>query len=222
MSLVTRPRGAAKRSHPVVGRLVSPDVVLRMLAEPSVLDGGVRRDEVEEQAQAAIVRARDESVEAVEVTQLGRDRAVVGHVVPHVGEGRRVDRREPERVDSEVHEVVEPRLDAGQIADPVAVRVLERARIDLVDDGVVPRYWMSALPRNQHVPLGISSLRYLPAEIRRAASPVATKRSVQSSMSSSRVSSSLPPSQAISVSARPPTSMKLDNRRVRSASCGVP
>jgi len=34
--------------------------------------------------------------------------------------------------------VVEARRDPGQIADAVAVGVLERARVDLVDDGVLP------------------------------------------------------------------------------------
>jgi hypothetical protein len=33
--------------------------------------------------------------------------------------------------------VVETRLYAAQVADAVAVRVLERARIDLVDDAVL-------------------------------------------------------------------------------------
>ena len=34
--------------------------------------------------------------------------------------------------------MVEARGDPGEIADPVAVGVLERARIDLVDDAVAP------------------------------------------------------------------------------------
>src|SRR5439155_177379 len=35
-------------------------------------------------------------------------------------------------------EVVESLRDPPQVADPVAVRILERARVDLVDDGVPP------------------------------------------------------------------------------------
>jgi hypothetical protein len=62
----------------------------------------------------------------------------VGDVVAEVGERRRVDRREPGGVGAELDEVVQARLDPGQVADPVAVGVLERARVDLVDDRVAP------------------------------------------------------------------------------------
>ena len=42
------------------------------------------------------------------------------------------------RVDAEPGEIVEPLANALQVADAVAVRVLEGARIDLVDDAVLP------------------------------------------------------------------------------------
>jgi hypothetical protein len=62
----------------------------------------------------------------------------VGDVVAEVGQGRRVDGREPRRVGAELDEMVEARLDAREVPDPVAVGVLEGARIDLVDDRVAP------------------------------------------------------------------------------------
>ena len=46
--------------------------------------------------------------------------------------------RQPDRIDAQRHDMVEPRLDPRQIADPVAVAILERARIDLVDDPAFP------------------------------------------------------------------------------------
>ena len=48
--LVAAPRGAAECGRPVVGRPVDrrPDVPVRMLAEPRVLDRRVREDEVEQ------------------------------------------------------------------------------------------------------------------------------------------------------------------------------
>ena len=75
---------------------------------------------------------------AREVAEDRVDRRVVAHVVAEVGHRRAVDRREPDRVDTEAGDVVEPRADAGEVADPVAVGVRERARIDLVDDGRPP------------------------------------------------------------------------------------
>jgi hypothetical protein len=62
----------------------------------------------------------------------------VGDVVAEVGQRRRVDGREPRRVGTELGEVVETRLDAREISDAVAVGVLERARVDLIDDRVAP------------------------------------------------------------------------------------
>src|SRR4029079_8819871 len=63
---------------------------------------------------------------------------VVGDVVAEVLHRRRERRREPDSVDAKrlrpAVEVVEPADEARQVADAVAVRVLERARIDLVED----------------------------------------------------------------------------------------
>jgi hypothetical protein len=98
----------------------------------------VRRHQVEEHPQPERVRLADERVEIVERPQPRVDARVVGDVVAEVRERRGVDRREPERGHAEVGEVVEPPRDPGQVADAVAVRVLERARVDLVDDRVPP------------------------------------------------------------------------------------
>ena len=109
-----------------------------MLAKPRVLDRGVAGDEVHEQPQPALVGGRHERVEVGE-RAVGRvDVRVVGDVVAQVGQRRGVDRRQPQRVDAQPGEVVEPALDPAQVADAVAVGVLERARVDLVDDGVLP------------------------------------------------------------------------------------
>ena len=80
---------------------------------------------------------------AVEVGERAEDRidvAVVGDVVAEVGHGRGVEGRDPDGVDAEGGEVVEAGEDAGEVADAVAVRVLKGARIDLIDDAVLPPY----------------------------------------------------------------------------------
>jgi hypothetical protein len=84
------------------------------------------------------VHRGDERVEVGKRAVDGIDRVVVGDVVAEVGVRRRVDRRQPDGVGAEVLDVVEPRGDPAQVADAVAVRVLEGARVDLVDDGVRP------------------------------------------------------------------------------------
>jgi hypothetical protein len=136
--LVERPGGSPESRDPIVGRLIRPHVVLRVLAEPSVLDRGMGRNEVEEDLELQLMGTGDEPVEAAEVSQLGRHLAVISDVVAHVRQGRGVDRREPQRIDAQVGKVVQARFDPRQVADAIAVRILKRARIDLVDDRVVP------------------------------------------------------------------------------------
>jgi hypothetical protein len=138
------PGRTSERGGPVVRR-VGPDVPVRMLAEPRVLDRGMAGHQVEEHAQAALACARHE---AVEVRQRAEDRVnvlVVGHVVAEVVHRRRVDRRKPEGIDAQPREMVEALLDPPQVAYAIAIRVLERARIDLVDDGVLPPHEQARL-----------------------------------------------------------------------------
>jgi hypothetical protein len=129
------PGRAAEGGDPVV-RLLRPDVPVGMLAEPAVLDRGVAGHHVHEELEPAGVRLLGQPVELGEVAEDRVDVRVVGHVVAEVGHRRGIDRRQPERVDAEPGQVVEPRADAGEVADAVPVRILERARVDLVDDAV--------------------------------------------------------------------------------------
>ena len=73
-------------------------------------------------------------IERAEIAEDRVDRLVIAHVVAEVGHRRAVDRRKPDRVDPEAGDMIEPRADAGEVADAVAVGVRERARVDLVDD----------------------------------------------------------------------------------------
>lgn len=52
--------------------------------------------------------------------------------------GRVVHRREPDEVDTEIFQVVEAHDDRAQVADAVAIAVLERAGVNLVAGRSVP------------------------------------------------------------------------------------
>ena len=65
----------------------------------------------------------------------GGDVVVVGDVVAVVAERRRVERQQPQAVHAQVLDVVEPLRQAAEVADPVAVGVLERSHQDLVEHG---------------------------------------------------------------------------------------
>ncbi len=155
--LVVLPRGAAEERAPVVGlgpgraglhalaRRTPPVPVAPGVgtagarpAEPGVLVRGVVHHQVHDDPQAPVVRRGQQPVEVLERPEHRVDVLVVADVVAVVVLGRAVHGREPHDVDAQGHEVVEPPLDPGQVADPVAVRVLEGPRVDLVDHRARP------------------------------------------------------------------------------------
>ena len=93
---------------------------------------------VEEDADVVRFGGGEEAIEVGEGAVLGVDGGVVGDVVAEVDLRGRIHGGDPDGVDAEGLEVVEARGDAVEVADAVAVGVLEAARVDLVDDGVLP------------------------------------------------------------------------------------
>src|SRR4029079_11601320 len=158
--LIPGPGRATEERRPVVwlpeapepvGDAVAPQIpvavragrVAPRLLEPAMGRGGVVHHQVEHDPDAPAMRLGDEAIEVGEGPEDRVDRVVIGDVVADIEAGRRVDRREPDRIDAErllgpVLEVVELADQAGQVTDAVAVRVCERARIDLVDDAALP------------------------------------------------------------------------------------
>jgi hypothetical protein len=99
---------------------------------------GVVRHEIEDQADAARVQRPNQPVEILERAEQRVDPDIIGDVVAEIRHRRRIDRRDPDRADPEPAEILDPLENALQIADAIAVAVLERARIDLVDDRLLP------------------------------------------------------------------------------------
>jgi hypothetical protein len=156
-AFVARPRAAdgGERGAPGVRRpavdAVAPHVPVapravraaQRLLEPRMAVGGVVRDEVHDDLDAAPVGLLDEAVEVLQGPVLRVHVAVVGDVVAEVRHGRAVERRQPDRLDAErrgraVVEVVEASGDPRQVADAVAVGVRERPGVDLVDRTAPP------------------------------------------------------------------------------------
>ena len=81
----------------------------------------------------------------VEVGKRAEDRVdafVLRNIVPEVLHRRGVDRREPDGIDAKPFQVIKPRENSGQVSDAVAIRILERSRIDLVDDPLLPPFML--------------------------------------------------------------------------------
>ncbi len=96
----------------------------------------VRDDVIKEDANVTCVRRADEFAQIVFGAQVGIDRVIVRGIVAVITR-RREDRREPERANTQVFEVVELRGDAFQIANAIAVRVVKTTRKNFVQDDVV-------------------------------------------------------------------------------------
>ena len=140
------PGGAPELGHPVGGQravgLGVAQVVVALvalvagqrLAEPLVLGGGVVEDHVEHDADPVGAQGLDELLEVLHRPHGGVDGAVVGDVVAVVPPRRGEERVEPDVVHAQRGDVGDLLDDAPQVPDAVAVRVVERLGVDLVDD----------------------------------------------------------------------------------------
>ena len=105
--------------------------------EPRVLVAGVVHDQVGDDPDAALVRLLDQFDEVADRAEVGQDGREVCDVVPAVAQRGVVDRQQPDAVDAQPLEVVEPGDEAAQVAGAVAVGVVEPADQDLVEDGML-------------------------------------------------------------------------------------
>src|ERR1039458_3004021 len=106
--------------------------------KPFMLVRAVVDNQVDDQAHVTPFDAREHGVEVGHSAELGHDLAIVADVVAVVGVGRIEVRTEPDHGDAQSLQEVELAGDARQVPDAVAVRVLERARIDLIDHSLFP------------------------------------------------------------------------------------
>ena len=107
-----------------------------------MLIAGVIHHEVENDPDASPMALLDQPIEIRQRPEHGIDGRVIHDVVAAVQHGRRVDRGEPDGVDAErlrsASQMVQVVDEPGQVAYPIAIRVGEAARVDLVDDAVQP------------------------------------------------------------------------------------
>ena len=101
-----------------------------------MLVGRVVHDHVQHDAQASFMCGFHEGTEIIHRAEAFVDALVVGNVVAAVGQRGRKERGQPDCIDTEPLEVVEPRDQAGNVTHAVAVGVLERVDQQLIEDCV--------------------------------------------------------------------------------------
>jgi len=134
--------------HVAFGRrpTLTPVVVLAVVVvdrrsrfdEPGVFVGGVIDDQIHDEFDVPVVEFLDQALPVSHIPELVHDRAVVGDVVAVIGVRRLVDRAQPHDVDAQFVEIVDLLDDSGDVADPVPIRIVETARVDLVGNGFLP------------------------------------------------------------------------------------
>src|SRR5208282_2313641 len=135
---------------PLVAGLVFPDVVgpdipvgiaIGLLFargdEPWIVNRGVGDDVIEQDLEAAFVRLGKQSAGVVVAAVTRRDLVVIADVVTGVVERRIEKRVDPDGVHAEAFDVIQLLDEARQVADAVAVGIVKRLRINLINDGVI-------------------------------------------------------------------------------------
>ena len=136
-----------RRQLAVLAQAVSEDVPVtrggsglrrQRLLEPDVSVGGVVRHDVHDHLHTGLMRGGGHRVEVIHGAQPRVHVTVVDDVVAAVGQLGRIERREPDGVHAQFLQVRDTVGHTGDVAQTVAVHVLEAARVDLVDHRLFP------------------------------------------------------------------------------------
>ena len=101
-----------------------------------MVDGGMAGDEVDENVHPPLVRLVKETLRILIGAVARGDLLVVSYIVSGIAEGRIVPGIHPHGVAAQVFDIVEAGDHARDIADAVAVGILEGLRIDLIKHSI--------------------------------------------------------------------------------------
>jgi hypothetical protein len=129
----------------LVGRL-APDVEITRAGsglgpagslEPGVLIRRMVQDQLSDDTQVAAVGLSQECLEVAQRSISPVDVGIIGYVVPVVPQGRGTEGKQPDGRYAQILQVVQLLGKPAEITDPVAIAVVERTHMQLVDDGVL-------------------------------------------------------------------------------------
>ena len=147
---VVFPCRSRKRRSPVVRCLVRstifPDIIIMIrifpgfsaFYEPRMLVRRMIDHQIHYDPDPFLVRFFEQIVKILHRAELVHDLFVIGNVIAVVRIRGLIDRRKPDHVDSQIGQVIQFFPDPVQIADPVVVRIIEAARINLIHYALFP------------------------------------------------------------------------------------
>jgi predicted methyltransferase len=98
----------------------------------------VVQDEIEADADAALMGFVEEGLKIFISAEKRVDLVIIAHVIPVIVHRGIENRADPKEVHPEIFEVIKPGGDAGEVPHPVIVGVLKRFWVNDVADRVAP------------------------------------------------------------------------------------
>src|SRR5450631_1078436 len=93
---------------------------------------------IQDQFETVRVYSGEQRVEIDHRAEQRIDAGIIANVIAKILHRRRKYRREPDRTNAKLSEIGKPTDDTRQVADAIAIAVLKRARVDLINDSGFP------------------------------------------------------------------------------------
>ena len=144
--------GAQSVRNAAIHARVCPDIIVAVrivfaffgFDKPGVLIRSMVDHQIHHHFDVALFGFRDKMLHLFHRAELVENGFVVGNIIPVVVVRRLVDRRKPNRSDTQFFQIVQFFGHTGDIANTVAVAVPEAPRIDLIHDNLLPPMFFHA------------------------------------------------------------------------------
>ena len=99
---------------------------------------GVVHHQIHHELDAVLMCGRQQLVEIGHCAELGHNRPIIRNIVAIIVVRGGIDRGKPDNIYTQLRQVRDFFGDAGQIADTIAIGVVEGTRVNLVNNGLLP------------------------------------------------------------------------------------
>src|SRR5256885_15359605 len=103
-----------------------------------MLIGGVVGYKVQDELEVALVGLLKQGVQVRQGSEERMDIGVIANIIAKIGHRRRIDGREPDRVNAEPAQIVQFAGDSREIPYPIAIAIEKTPRVDLINHTRLP------------------------------------------------------------------------------------